>query len=225
MTQGERNVLDDANEFVRQSANIQSEVPETSGIRPHPLVESTEQTLDTSRFGFGFGPKPLATVEPTSGSSGTSPCPTTSQVQIVFSGVLNCGCTTNESSSSRVSEDPLPVNGTLLLDQTFSDTWDNSLQPPTTVTLLEYISTTDCSGDPSSSTEFSLEITLTCDGSGWDLQVNFSGRSFWLFRSSGSAPIPLGIPKSNEFTGGSCGPDGLGNTNYGYDGTVTITQV
>ncbi len=78
ITRGEQNVIDDANEFVRQSANLQSEVPETSGIRPHPLIESTEQTLDTSRFGFGFGPKPLATVEPERGGGGGEPppCPT-----------------------------------------------------------------------------------------------------------------------------------------------------
>ncbi len=74
ITRGEQNVIDDANEFVRQSANLQSEIPETSGIRPHPLVESTEQTLDTTRFGFGFGPKPLADVTPESGGppSGTT---------------------------------------------------------------------------------------------------------------------------------------------------------
>ncbi len=71
ISRGEQNVIDDANEFVRQSANLQSEVPETSGIRPHPLIEATEQTLDTTRFGFGFGPKPLATIEPESGTPTT----------------------------------------------------------------------------------------------------------------------------------------------------------
>ncbi len=82
ISRGEQGVIDDLNEFVRQSANLQSEVPETSGIRPHPLVESTEQTLDTSRFGFGFGPKPLSIVEPESGSQPPSVtcCPTATLV-------------------------------------------------------------------------------------------------------------------------------------------------
>ncbi len=70
-TRGEAELLSDLNEFVRQSANLQSEVPETSGIRPHPLVESTEQTLDTTRFGFGFGPKPSSDVTPESGGPPT----------------------------------------------------------------------------------------------------------------------------------------------------------
>ncbi len=68
-TKGEADLVSDLNEFVRQSANIQSEIPETSGIRPHPLVESTEQTLDTTRFGFGFGAQPEAAVEPGGGPS------------------------------------------------------------------------------------------------------------------------------------------------------------
>jgi hypothetical protein len=153
-------------------------------------------------------------------------CPTAVQIQVDFSGVLNCGCISQSPSSSRVSEDPLPIIGTpIVLDQTFSDTWDNSLQPPTDVTLLEYLAVTDCSIIPTSTTVFALAITLTCDDSGWDLQVNFRGRTSWLFRSSGSPPLHLGSALPNEFLIGMCGPDGFGNVNYGHSGTATITEI
>lgn len=50
-TVGEQELLSDVNEFVRQTANLTSDMSQSSGLRPHPLIESTEQRLDTVRFG------------------------------------------------------------------------------------------------------------------------------------------------------------------------------
>lgn len=58
MTEGEQLVLADANEFVRQTQNLTSDVPITSGIRPHPQIEVTETTLNLSRFGMEIASTP-----------------------------------------------------------------------------------------------------------------------------------------------------------------------
>lgn len=67
MSPGEQHLLDDLNEFVRQTSDLLEDEPKTSGIRPPPQIEVTETTLDTTRFGFEFGPKPEAQVEPSPG--------------------------------------------------------------------------------------------------------------------------------------------------------------
>ena len=50
-THGEQELISDVNEFVRQTSNLTSDLPQTSGVRPHPSVESTESVLETVRFG------------------------------------------------------------------------------------------------------------------------------------------------------------------------------
>lgn len=64
MTEGERLLIDDLNEFVRQTSEDIDDLPQTTGIRPHPLIETTEETLGTKRFGFGFAPPPTAEAFP-----------------------------------------------------------------------------------------------------------------------------------------------------------------
>lgn len=66
MTEGEKLLIDDLNEFVRQSSD-QLEEQQSTGIRPPPKIETTEQTLDTTRFGMEFSPEPLAEAAPGGG--------------------------------------------------------------------------------------------------------------------------------------------------------------
>lgn len=66
MTEGEKLLIDDLNEFVRQSAD-QLEEQQSTGIRPPPKIETTEQTLDTTRFGMEFSPEPLSEAAPGGG--------------------------------------------------------------------------------------------------------------------------------------------------------------
>lgn len=62
MTPEEIKARNDADEQVQQSIN--SEEPETSGIRPPPQIESSEQVLEGAIFGFEFAGQPTATAEP-----------------------------------------------------------------------------------------------------------------------------------------------------------------
>lgn len=64
MTRGEQLVLDDANDFVRQATEQLEDQDQSTGIRPYPVIEASETTLDTTRFGMQFGPKPLSEAEP-----------------------------------------------------------------------------------------------------------------------------------------------------------------
>lgn len=55
---GEQNLLDDANEFIRQTANLISDTPPVSGIRPNPVIDVTQTESSTVRFGTTFAPEP-----------------------------------------------------------------------------------------------------------------------------------------------------------------------
>lgn len=74
MTKGEQDLITDLNEFVRQTADLTEDVPQTSGIRPHPVIEETETTLETTRFGFEFGPQPESESEPGGPPAPPEPC-------------------------------------------------------------------------------------------------------------------------------------------------------
>lgn len=57
-TEGEKLLVEYLNEFVRQTANLTSDVPQTSGVRPHPVIQSEETTLETKRFGLVIEQQP-----------------------------------------------------------------------------------------------------------------------------------------------------------------------
>jgi hypothetical protein len=52
VTAGESELINDANEFVRQTSNLTSDLPQTTGVRPHPVIEVSESSVETSRFGL-----------------------------------------------------------------------------------------------------------------------------------------------------------------------------
>lgn len=56
MTQGEQNLLNDLNEFVRNTANLLEDRPQTTGIRQNPVIESSESSLVLKKFGGDFAP-------------------------------------------------------------------------------------------------------------------------------------------------------------------------
>jgi hypothetical protein len=66
VTRGESELISDLNDFVRQTSDQLDEQDTSTGIRPNPVIEVTEQTLDTSRFGLEFAPQPLAEAQPDS---------------------------------------------------------------------------------------------------------------------------------------------------------------
>lgn len=52
MTEGERLLIGDLNDFVRYTSQLLDETKMGSGIRPHPVIESTESSLETTRIGM-----------------------------------------------------------------------------------------------------------------------------------------------------------------------------
>lgn len=52
MTEGERLLIADLNDFVRYTSQLLDETRMGNGIRPHPVIESSETSLETSRFGL-----------------------------------------------------------------------------------------------------------------------------------------------------------------------------
>lgn len=58
MTEGERLLIGDLNDFVRYTSQLTSEIPQSTGIRPHPVIESSETSLETTRIGLSIQDTP-----------------------------------------------------------------------------------------------------------------------------------------------------------------------
>lgn len=58
MTEGERLLIADLNDFVRYTSQLLDETRMGSGIRPHPVIESSETSLETTRIGLSIQDTP-----------------------------------------------------------------------------------------------------------------------------------------------------------------------
>src|SRR2546430_2046518 len=88
MTEGEKFVLADANEFIRQTANLIDEAEQSTGIRPHPIIEESETVLETTRFGMQFAPEPLAESEPGAGQPPPPPVGCTCAIRVTCHDII-----------------------------------------------------------------------------------------------------------------------------------------
>lgn len=103
MSPGEQLVLNDANEFIRQTANLIDEAEQSTGIRPHPVIEESETVLETSRFGMQFGPEPLAEATDSTSSGGVT-CPST--ITLTYHDIVfDCGCRVANTGQSLIITD------------------------------------------------------------------------------------------------------------------------
>lgn len=160
-TKGEADLVDDLNEFVRQSSNLAADVPQTTGIRPHPVIEETEQTLDTSRFGFEFGPIPESESEPGSGGGPpTCACPLdTDTLSVVFDGIVNHGCVSFPGFGSFIVNGDPNTSYTLINDS--PGHWQVEIDG--IFTLDEYASGVDCTSFLGSES-LKLFVVVACPG-------------------------------------------------------------
>lgn len=99
MTPQQRQVLEDAEQSVFDSMTELADAQSTSGIRPPPLIEETESTLDPQLFGLDFAPQPEAESFPES-SSLPFVCPSSATVTF-FDVAIDCGCINIGGSSDQ----------------------------------------------------------------------------------------------------------------------------
>lgn len=172
MTPEERKVLEDAEQQAFDTASAFYDVP-TSGIRPPPLIEETETTLEPQLFGFEFGQQPEAEAEPESSSTGGGISCSDTTLFIRFSGIVfDCGCTTFDDTNTN----------------SFIVTDEGNVNSFVVETHLDFYSTPHC-GD--------------CAGKFWEPLFDTAHLphyviDFWNF-DTGCPPPPDGI--TNEYLG------------------------
>lgn len=177
MTPQERLLLEEAEQSVFDSMET-LEQP-TSGIRPPPLIEETEGTLEPQLFGLEFGARPESEVFPVSTAPPEFVCPTC--VEVTFHGVIfDCGC---------ISFAPVVPNYGTFTDVSFNDTpytlttfaashciGDCSLQgAPDLGVRQRLFGTSDCSGTPG----FDRLTTVTA------IRLMFISGIYYLFADGG----------------------------------------
>lgn len=249
MTPEERKVLEDAEQQAFDTAQAFYDVP-TSGIRPPPLIEETETTLDPQLFGFEFGQQPEAEVEPESTSQGGG-C--ADSITLRFDGLSFPCCVFDGSlgSSNIIRIEnlngqtlTLPSHPGFVCDPSQCWWFISTLLDSTHDALVQWFANLDCTDPPFHTSPETYEVTVFFSGGVYyifvvvfhhcfgcgpdpDFAVVFYAESHSLSGSipnsfaSCSAVINDGPHLDNDFS--NCYNDGpMDLTRFAYDGTVTI---
>lgn len=216
MTEGEKLLIDDLNEFIRQGAN-QLDEGQSTGIQPHPLILRTETVLTSKKQGLEFSPQPIAEAgpeQPICPPPEEDVCPDTSlDVTVEISGYTSCGCV--DTGINSVIIDMTNANGTWVLPNYDATNW--ILFAAFTATIHTYPDSFDCTGSVFDS-EVDMTVQFQCTGAPLMLvRESFPpfGPPFLftggIFEIDNGATIP--------YTGGDCGD----SSTYGSGGEAVVS--
>lgn len=199
MTPEERKIYNDAQE---QSLQFASEEPETSGIRPPPKIEVSEQTLDGEIFGFDFAGQPFSTAEP---GASTPPagfaCPSNlpDTMIVEFSGInVDCGCfdLSPKYAYQAITATDIAVNGVpITITHSGFPPWFGTDAVSYHLDLwFNDVPEELCDGDPDTSGDHNPIAYLWCSSDGSGIHVFYLDGEALFY----GTVTELGVPANNE---------------------------